>query len=254
MMAPSGTRNSPCLPGLPARAVIVQWRNSHLMGFKMDIAVAHRYSAIVDEIASFPWERVSAAGLARTACAYYYFSVQFRENLQIACSRFPQDPKLAELYEGECDTDNLSPFPGVAGMGERLNHDEFMRRTLLLIGRDDGDMRRVARLGLDYLKIVGSVPADARARSIASYEDGGLEAVFRAILRAQDWSAPGLAAFRHFLVKHVELDSDPDAGHGALSRHMAPDDSILPLWAAFRNLLEGAVPELAETRQLETVG
>ena len=55
-----------------------------------------------------------------------------------------------------------------------------------------------------------------RVMSIASYECGGLESVFRAILRAPDWNTRLLQAFRHFLVKHVGFDSDPEQGHGLL--------------------------------------
>ena len=40
--------------------------------------------------------------------------------------------ELQELNRGERDTDNLSPSPGVAAPGERMDHDEFMRRTLEL--------------------------------------------------------------------------------------------------------------------------
>jgi hypothetical protein len=37
-----------------------------------------------------------------------------------------------KLDHGERDTDNLSPWPGVAKAGEKMNRDEFMRRTLEL--------------------------------------------------------------------------------------------------------------------------
>jgi hypothetical protein len=67
------------------------------------------------------------------------------------------------------------------------------------------------------------------ALSIASYEDGGLEKVFTSFLRAERWNGPLLQAFKHFVAEHVSFDSDPDQGHGALSRHLKPDDRILPL-------------------------
>jgi hypothetical protein len=83
-----------------------------------------------------------------------------------------------------------------------------------------------------------------RAMSISSYENGGLEAVFTAMLRCQYSDTPLLKAFRHFLLKHISFDSDPDEGHGALVRHIAPDDQIMPLWAEFRDLLVKSVPGL----------
>ena len=81
--------------------------------------------------------------------------------------------------------------------------------------------------------------------SLPAYEDGGLERVFRAVLKAPVWSDPGLLAFKHFLEGHIRLDSDPNHGHGSLCRHLIPDDRILPLWVAFRKLLVDAVPSLA---------
>jgi hypothetical protein len=85
---------------------------------------------------------------------------------------------------------------------------------------------------------------ETRALSIASYEDGGLEKVFTSFLRAERWNGPLLQAFKHFVAEHVSFDSDPDQGHGALSRHLKPDDRILPL-GAFKQLLLQAVPTLA---------
>ena len=90
--------------------------------------------------------------------------------------------------------------------------------------------------------MVRSVDDVTRTLSLASYEDGGLERVFRAILRAEDWDDPLLQAFRHFLVGHIMLDSDPDHGHGSLCRHLQPTDEILGVWLAFRDSLIAAAP------------
>ena len=42
-----------------------------------------------------------------------------------------------------------------------------------------------------------------RAMSLSSYEDRGLETVFRAMLSALDWDEPSLGAFCHFLVEQI---------------------------------------------------
>ena len=81
-----------------------------------------------------------------------------------------------------------------------------------------------------------------KAISLASYECGGLEAVFKAMLRAEDWGTPLLAGFRHFLEKHIDFDSDPKEGHGALIQHFIPDHRARAMWVAFRDLLLVAVP------------
>jgi hypothetical protein len=144
----------------------------------------------------------------------------------------------------ECNTDNLSPWPGVASIGEKINHDEFMRRLLELAPIDQIRRRRLETVGQSYLNKVYQLDNIVRASSIASYEDGGLERVFRAILASRDWTSPLLEAFAHFLIQHIRFDNNPDRGHGALSRHLRPGDQILPLWTAFKHMLIEAAPTL----------
>jgi hypothetical protein len=205
---------------------------------------AFAFPAVIDEICGMRWEAIGAAEVLQVAKAYYYFSIQFRENLEIACRIRPGDALLQKLSEGECDTDNLSPFPGVCAGGEKLNHDEFMRRLLAFqpIDRDHA----LTVLGEAYLDGVRALDDLPRAASIASYEDGGLSRVFAAMLRARDWHGAGPVAFRYFLEEHIRFDTDDDEGHGALSRHLPVDDSILPMWTAFRDLLLAAAPRLEQ--------
>jgi hypothetical protein len=210
----------------------------------VNLLTMYRYQQVIDDICNLNWSGLSREDLVAVAWAYYYFSVQFRENLELACDLNPSDKKLAQLFEGECSTDNLSPFEGIADDGEKMNHDEFMRRVLEISSADLDVRMRIERLGASYLAAVRQEDDESRAISIASYEDGGLERVFEAMLRAPDWTHPALQAFRHFLVEHIKFDSDCENGHGALSRHMAPDDRINPLWQAFYTILVGAAPAL----------
>ncbi|MBU6424786.1 MAG: hypothetical protein KGQ69_00465 [Rhodospirillales bacterium] len=211
----------------------------------MDNVVLPRYKVVIAEISNLNWAKLNSDELHAVAAAYYYFSIQFRENLLVALSTFPEDKNLQHLAAEECATSNLSPWPGVAEPGERMNHDEFMRRTLMLSSLPPDTVNVAEIAGKAYLEKSRSYDPDVRARSIASYEDGGLEATFRAMLMAPDWNGATLEAFRHFLVEHIRFDSDPDQGHGALSRHLQADDRVLPLWADFRDLLICAVPRLA---------
>ena len=208
------------------------------------------FEAVVDDICNLPWEMVSEAEVLRVAMAYYYFSVQFRESLEGALRVYPGDEKLQDLARGECNTDNLSPWEGVAAPGEKMNHDDFMHRLLAL--QPMGDVSAIERAGAVYLATSRAMEDQTKAKSIASYEDGGLQRVFGAMLRAPSWNGPGQKAFRHFLEKHIEFDSDEDAGHGALSRHVPVDDSILPLWVAFENILRSAVPAFAKAGSTAT--
>src|ERR1700728_3024448 len=88
------------------------------------------YERVIGEIFNLNWANLNDDDLIRVAWVYYHFSVQFRECLEIAREVYPEDERLLQLDRGERNTDNLSPWPGVAAAGEKMNHDEFMRRTL----------------------------------------------------------------------------------------------------------------------------
>ncbi len=211
----------------------------------METVEMYAHERVISDICDLSWSRITEAECIHVAWAYYFFSVQFRENLEITAKLFPDDEKLASLVREECDTDNLSPWPGVASAGETMNHDEFMRRLLVLSPIDEKIRAHFQQAGNLYLDETRKLDDITRALSIASYEDGGLERVFRAILKSPDYKNPLIAAFRHFLSEHIRFDSDPDAGHGALIRHLRPDDRILPLWEGFRNILVDFAPGLA---------
>ncbi len=201
---------------------------------------------IIDEICGFDWESLSQNDLLNVAISYYYFSIQFYESLRVARALYPEDEKLRQLEAGECNTDNLSPWPDIAQTGETMDHFEFMRRLLTLSPINEQRRNELDRIGQNYLHVTRAMTLQARAGSIASYEDGGLENVFRAILRCRQWNGPALQAFRHFLVEHIRFDSDAEAGHGALSRHLTLDDrEVSQMWLEFQRILLAAAPSLA---------
>ena len=210
----------------------------------MDVIAPLQYRLVIDEICELNWESLTSREMVSAAWGYYFFSIQFRENLEIARDLYPDDDKLKHLMTEECATDNLSPWPGVAERGERMNHDEYMRRTLDLSPVSSKQAAYFAAAGQAYLAEMRALDPISRALSIASYEDDGLEKVFTAMLKFQHWDNALLRSFQHFLVEHVRFDSNPEAGHGALSRHLAPDDRVVPLWSAFRDILVTCAPGL----------
>lgn len=203
-----------------------------------------RFKKIIQEICDLSWPTLDEQGVVDAAWGYYFFSVQFQENLEIARKLYPDDSKLKDLEREESNTDNLSPWPGVAAAGERMNHCEFMRRVLALSPLPEAKRRRFEDRGDRYLRAVRKMDPLTRALSIASYEDGGLEQVFGAMLKSSPADHPVVAGFRYFLFSHIQFDSDPDKGHGAMIRHLRPDDRILPLWISFRNILVDFAPAL----------
>ena len=72
------------------------------------------YRAVISDMCNLKWRPLARDGLIDVAWAYYYFSTHFRECMEAALERYPEDEKLVELDHGERDTDNLSPWPGVA--------------------------------------------------------------------------------------------------------------------------------------------
>ena len=204
----------------------------------------YAYKRVIAEIHDLNWDHLREDEMISVAWSYYFFSIQFRENLQLACTLYSHDVNLRKLETEECHTDNLSPYPGVADAGERLNHDEFMRRLLCLSPITEKLEIHVKSIGHRYLEEIRGATPEIRALSISSYEDGGLEMVFKGILRAPTYENPLLNAFRFFLTEHIRFDSDPINGHGGLSRHMVCDDRVLPLWLAFKRLLVETTPSL----------
>jgi hypothetical protein len=198
----------------------------------------------ISAICGLDWPHLTPQDIVSVAWSYYYFSIQFRENLCLACAAFPDDEALKRLFTEECDTSNLSPYPGIAAPGEKMNHDEFMARTLGLFEIPASVRDSYQAAGERYLAQIRAVDPAVRATSMASYEDGGLEAVFKAMLRSPESDNELIRAFRFFLSEHIRFDSDPDAGHGSLSRHIEADDNVAELWDLYRQLLSETTPSL----------
>ncbi len=226
------------------------WSDNVQSGSPRDAVNKFTYQDVINDICDLKWSGLAQQDLVSVAWAYYHFSVQFRENLEIARNLYPDDARLLELDRGERDTENLSPWPGVAAVGERMHHDEFMRRTLELTTISEGTKRTLAAIGQAYLTRIRAMNDHTRAMALASYEDGGLERVFRAILTARHWNDPGLQAFKHFLSEHIRFDSDPEQGHGALCRHLTPDERVMTLWAEFKEMLIETVPQLTHSHRV----
>jgi hypothetical protein len=199
----------------------------------------------IAEICNLNWADLTQQDMIAVAWSYYFFSVQFRENLCLACEAFPADSALKRLFAEECDTSNLSPYPGIAQPGEKMNHDEFMLRALALSEISEDLRAAYHGAGERYLRGVRAIDPAIRATSMASYEDGGLEAVFQAMLQSPDYDNDLIKAFRFFLAEHIRFDSDPHAGHGSLSRHLEADDKVADLWDLFKQMLLETTPALS---------
>ena len=201
------------------------------------------YGQVIGKICNLNWVNLTDEDIIRVAWAYYHFSVQFRECLEIAREMYPDDQRLLQLDHGERNTDNLSPWPGVARSGEKINHDEFMRRTLELAKIPETGRIVLSDIGHKYLKTVRAIDPKVRALALATTKTAAWKES-PGNPNGTELERPLQQAFKHFLAEHIRFDSDPDQGHGALCRHLTPDDRVLPLWAAFKHMLTEAAPNL----------
>lgn len=224
--------------------------NSHQLTMEKSVSQASSeaevsaYQDVIKTICNLHWSKLSQEGLTSIAWVYYFFSIQFCETVGLARILYPNDKNLEELDRGERNTDNLSPYPGVVETNERVDHCEFMRRTLELTPIEPTERLRLESIGKAYLILTRSKDPATRAVSLPTYEDGGLEKVFRSVLKAPQWDTPLLKAFKHFLDGHITLDSDPQLGHGSLCRFLKPNAEVFDLWTAFGQMLVEAAPEL----------
>ena len=82
--------------------------NQHATGAARIESTKVGYERVIDEICNLNWATLNEEDLIRVAWAYYHFSVQFRECLEIAREMYPDDERLLQLDHGERNTDNLS--------------------------------------------------------------------------------------------------------------------------------------------------
>jgi len=115
---------------------------------------ARAFEKVIADICDLNWSGLSQDDVTNVAWVYYFFSVQFCENVGIARALYPEDKALEELDRGERDNRQSLSIPGVVVVGERVDHDEFMRRTLQLTPIEESRRRRLEAIGAAYLEKV----------------------------------------------------------------------------------------------------
>ena len=58
------------------------------------------FHSVIDGICSMAWDDLDSDEVMRVATAYYFFSVQFRESLEVARERHPNDEKARRIVGG----------------------------------------------------------------------------------------------------------------------------------------------------------
>jgi hypothetical protein len=115
------------------------------------------------------------------------------------------------MADGELNTNNLQ----FGDYNTKADHWAFLKHFIDKYRIEASDKTESA--GQYYRRYCTTLSDNVRAASIFSREEE-LSGIFECILKAKDWSAPGLDAFRYYLETHISLDSN-EGGHYELTSH-----------------------------------
>lgn len=159
--------------------------------------------SVIGEITNLPWQRLSPAGLQQLMVLSHHAAREFAASLRVAKRLYPNNKELYEMATGELETTNLH-FDSYKGPGDHADYlDHFIRKCNV--------PTQVHAKGTAYERLVAQLPDTVRASSVFEREQY-LPEIFKRILAAPDWDAPGLEAYRHYLEKHIQFDTEP-GGH-----------------------------------------
>ena len=193
------------------------------------------YKKIVDQIKQLNWQKLTVQELQQLMFISYASAIEFAQALRIARDLYPEDDQLRRMSEGELDTNNLH-YEDYSQSGD---HSDFLKH---FISKNSIRPNNRVRSAINaYHETCAAFDNTTRAMSIFSRERE-LPDIFERILEANDWSAPGLPAFRYYLRTHIALDGG-DGGHQDLTKEFSVDDSVKPFYAA-RLMMYQSIPAL----------
>lgn len=182
------------------------------------------FKTLVKHIRSLKWEELTGPELQTLMLLSAHAAREFAESLRISLGLYPKHSGFQEVAKGELETDNL----GFADYHRAEDHSEFLWHFIEKYGTNQTSA--VKEAGEAYIQQIRLLPAAVRAMSIVSRERE-LPRIFAQILEAPDWSAPGLKEFRHYLKRHIALDSGI-GGHSELLDDFKVTDEVVPFYEA----------------------
>ncbi|MDR3440146.1 hypothetical protein [Telmatospirillum sp.] len=187
---------------------------------------AFRHKAVVREIKGLNWENLDGDDLQVVMYLSYIAAVEFAEALRLALDLYPSHEGLLEMAHGELKTKNLL----LDDYRDAGDHHEFLAHFLEKHDLTEPMRQRLGRHADAYLAACRSLDENVRAMTVFSREEE-LSGIFARMLDAEDWSYPGLYAFRHYLSRHITFDSG-EGGHHDLVSSFPIDDRVYPFYAA----------------------
>lgn len=198
-----------------------------------------RYKETVARIVALPWDELNGSALLEVMILSLHAAKEFSESLRVALGIYPDHLGLQMMARGELNTNNLE-YLEYQRMGD---HWEFL--SYFLIRHQILEPTRILTSGVGYRNAIQKMLPTVRAMSIFSREKE-LEAIFESILKADEsyWeSHDALLAFRYYLRRHIEVDSEA-GGHADMIADMPIDDRVNEFYEARLRLYEPIFPGL----------
>ncbi len=194
-----------------------------------------RYKEVVAEIRGLNWKSLQEPQLERLMQISHGAAEEFAEALRIGLQVYKSDDNLQQMARGELKANNLKH----GDYDKRGDHSEFLAHFL---EREGSQLSPEVQDAIQkYRVICSNLTPEVRAKTVFSREEE-LSGIFAAILCNEHWSTETLQAFRYYLQKHIELDSE-DGGHADLVSAYEIDDVVLPFYEARLDLYR-VIPEL----------
>ncbi|MDH6576654.1 hypothetical protein [Kitasatospora sp. MAP5-34] len=194
----------------------------------MTVQSEFKYKTYVENILALPFENLTSHELQQVWYLSWVAAVEFGEALRLSQKMYPDHAGLQEMILGELDTTNLA----LEDFQEPKDHHEFLSHFLIKHGVMEKMEAELGEHAATYLAACRALDPHTRAMTVFSREEE-LAGIFARFLDSaeENWEAPGLYAFKHYLTTHIVLDSS-EGGHHELTNDFPIDDAVSPFYEA----------------------
>ena len=197
------------------------------------------YKKLAETIRLLPWSAYDPKAIVYLS---WITAKEFADSLRLALQAFPNHRGMKIMAQGELQTDNLM-YQEYSGPGDHWEFLEYFlkqNRTLY----DHRYTKTLQTPSIEYTQKIQNIQTGReRAMTIVSREQE-LPGIFQSILEAHDWRKHGLGFYEYYLKRHIQLDSEEEVGHAALTKDIPLSESVLQKFYRYRIGLYGALNHL----------